>query len=333
MAFKNEGADFRSQSHFTNEMSRFVGDEVASFSNNETAAGAVDDMAEKAVRVSYEKTKSKHEDIKAHRKDIASQIKTQEKSLKEEKAEYVKAKQELQDKKDMLEAKMKSQGTSKEFKEEKAKIKEQERFLNDKASNIETKELKLNEKRAEKKDVKKKENKERKKQSAKLNVANMLKAKKGISNEVGGIGGVTGDAFEDGKSGLVGTFLQYINPFYYLKKLLAYLGSLLAPYVLIFATIAIVLVMIIALLFDALSPAIAVHDAIEKFVSNFTDDNTFVNTSLSEDKINEIIEKANCDETQEKVLRFALSKVGYPYSQDYRTSGNYYDCSSLAYYA
>lgn len=30
---------------------------------------------------------------------------------------------------------------------------------------------------------------------------------------------------------------------------------------------------------------------------------------------------------------FVLSKVGYPYSQDYRDTGNYYDCSSLAYYS
>ena len=30
---------------------------------------------------------------------------------------------------------------------------------------------------------------------------------------------------------------------------------------------------------------------------------------------------------------YALNKVGYPYSQDYRDSGNYYDCSSLAYYS
>ena len=28
-----------------------------------------------------------------------------------------------------------------------------------------------------------------------------------------------------------------------------------------------------------------------------------------------------------------MSKVGYPYSQAYRDSGDYYDCSSLAYYA
>ena len=39
------------------------------------------------------------------------------------------------------------------------------------------------------------------------------------------------------------------------------------------------------------------------------------------------------DERQRKVCSFALSKVGYPYSQAYRDSGDYYDCSSLAFYA
>ena len=34
-----------------------------------------------------------------------------------------------------------------------------------------------------------------------------------------------------------------------------------------------------------------------------------------------------------KVVEYALSKVGYSYSQDLRDSGNYFDCSSLAYYA
>ena len=32
------------------------------------------------------------------------------------------------------------------------------------------------------------------------------------------------------------------------------------------------------------------------------------------------------------MIRYALSKVGYPYSQADRTSGSAYDCSSLAYY-
>lgn len=39
------------------------------------------------------------------------------------------------------------------------------------------------------------------------------------------------------------------------------------------------------------------------------------------------------DETQKTVVSFALSKVGYPYSQEKRDSGQAYDCSSLAYYA
>lgn len=39
------------------------------------------------------------------------------------------------------------------------------------------------------------------------------------------------------------------------------------------------------------------------------------------------------DANGKKVVEFVLSKVGYPYSQDHRDSGDYYDCSSLAYYA
>lgn len=39
------------------------------------------------------------------------------------------------------------------------------------------------------------------------------------------------------------------------------------------------------------------------------------------------------DERGKKVLEFALSKVGYPYSQPLRDSGTHFDCSSLAFYA
>lgn len=39
------------------------------------------------------------------------------------------------------------------------------------------------------------------------------------------------------------------------------------------------------------------------------------------------------DVNGKKVVEYVLSKVGYLYSQAYRDSGNYYDCSSLAYYA
>lgn len=39
------------------------------------------------------------------------------------------------------------------------------------------------------------------------------------------------------------------------------------------------------------------------------------------------------DANGKKVVAFALSKVGYPYSQALRDSGTHFDCSSLAYYA
>ena len=46
-----------------------------------------------------------------------------------------------------------------------------------------------------------------------------------------------------------------------------------------------------------------------------------------------ILLASGADETQKQVLSFALSKVGYPYSQPRRTSGTAFDCSSLAFYA
>lgn len=55
-------------------------------------------------------------------------------------------------------------------------------------------------------------------------------------------------------------------------------------------------------------------------------------SSLTHAEIDEIVSSIT-DPTQKATVSFALSKVGYPYSQDYRDTGNYYDCSSLAYYS
>ena len=53
---------------------------------------------------------------------------------------------------------------------------------------------------------------------------------------------------------------------------------------------------------------------------------------ISSEQYQAIIDSVS-GENGKKVVAFALSKVGYPYSQAYRDSGDYYDCSSLAYYA
>ena len=54
--------------------------------------------------------------------------------------------------------------------------------------------------------------------------------------------------------------------------------------------------------------------------------------TISPDQYQSIVDAVS-DANGKKVVEYALSKVGYPYSQDLRDSGNYFDCSSLAYYA
>ena len=55
-------------------------------------------------------------------------------------------------------------------------------------------------------------------------------------------------------------------------------------------------------------------------------------SSLSQSEIDAITEKI-ADGKARTAVTFALSKVGYPYSQPLRNSGTHFDCSSLAYYA
>lgn len=65
-----------------------------------------------------------------------------------------------------------------------------------------------------------------------------------------------------------------------------------------------------------------------------TDDGTYDpgKCSLTEAEIEAILSSIT-DPVQRQVCSYVLHRVGYPYSQEYRDSGNYYDCSSLAFYA
>ncbi len=55
-------------------------------------------------------------------------------------------------------------------------------------------------------------------------------------------------------------------------------------------------------------------------------------SALTEEEINSILSGIT-DSTQRTVCSYALHRVGYPYSQALRDSGEYYDCSSLAFYS
>ena len=54
--------------------------------------------------------------------------------------------------------------------------------------------------------------------------------------------------------------------------------------------------------------------------------------TISREQYQAIVDSIS-DANGRAVVEFVLSRVGYPYSQEYRDSGEYYDCSSLAYYA
>lgn len=55
-------------------------------------------------------------------------------------------------------------------------------------------------------------------------------------------------------------------------------------------------------------------------------------SSMTEEEINTVLSKIT-DSRLKTVCSYALHRVGYSYSQELRDSGNYYDCSSLAYYS
>lgn len=55
-------------------------------------------------------------------------------------------------------------------------------------------------------------------------------------------------------------------------------------------------------------------------------------SSMTEEEINAVLSKIT-DSRLKTVCSYALHRVDYPYSQELRDSGNYYDCSSLAYYS
>ena len=181
--------------------------------------------------------------------------------------------------------------------------------------------------------IKKEKKKEQKRAASKTAVATMLQAKKELSNELVN-DKATGDAMKDGVRGLLKSAVDLLNPMRILKSLGAKLGLLIAPYVAVFLSMASVLLIVILLVFSVLQPLSNVTDGIGNFLSGLRVENSALrNTTLTQEEIEAILLASGADETQKQVLSFALSKVGYPYSQPRRTSGTAFDCSSLAFYA
>lgn len=307
MEFNASGVVFAKKNNFADSMRQFISEEAAIFSpeKEEAASASMDRTAEKIVRFSADKSKVKVKE----QKRILDSIKGD--NTKSETGHVAEGKTEI-----------------------KAVSSKMDKFTDERSgSDVKASQSKPKEVSSSERSAKKAKSKETKATATKTAVANLFKAKADMSNDLVSEK-VTGDALRDGNSGLVKTFTTVINPMTYVKKWLAKLAALIAPYILIFTSIAAVVFIIIALLFSVLQPIAEVGEALSGFVAMFTGDGGGLrNTSFSDGEIDEIVAASGADETQEKVIRYALSKVGYPYSQDYRTSGKAYDCSSLAYYS
>lgn len=338
MEFKTNSTTFQKNGRFADDMKRFAVDEAARFTTdrNEAASASMDEMAEHAVRLSVEKNKQKAEE----KKQVLKEIREKKKELEAESSINPSKEKVSVSSYSSTDSGNSPKSGSKGVENQKNKVDkasekdffggENAGFSSDTKFDRDTKTRELDKKQ---KQAKKEKAKEQKKAAAKSSIATMLRAKKDMSNDLVS-DRATGDAMRDGISGLMKTFVDLMNPMRFVKSLMAKLGVVLAPYTAIFMVVATIVMIIVMFLFSVLQPIAEVGDAINNFLSVFrVESETFRNTSLSADEIDAVVEDSGADETQEKVIRYALSKVGYPYSQPKRTSGSAYDCSSLAYYS
>lgn len=313
--FKSSSTKFQDKNCFVDDMKRFVCDEAARFTtdSNEAASASIDEFAERGVRFSIEKNKR-----------AISKQKQIIKELDGKKQEVLKTD---------IESIHPSEGdvpgvdssSSHSYLGEKD-LKESRESSSHQASEKEK------DHDSKKETAKKEKSKEAKKAGAKVAVANFLKAKAELSNDLVG-NKVTGDALQDGNTGMIKLLSTALNPMTYMKKLIAYIGAAIAPYILAFMAIAAVVMIIVMFIFSILQPLQEIGNAISNFLSMFTATETFVNDTMSQTEIDEILAGITADDTQKAVVSYALSKVGCDYDQSNRTSGTSFDCSSLAYYA
>ncbi len=312
--FKSSNAVFKDKNCFVDDMKRFVCDEAARFttSGNEAASASIDEAFERGVRFSVEKNKRA---IKAQ-KQVIKELNTEKKELLKTDIESIHPSEGEGGSTDSSSSSNTSEKDSKEKKESSSNQR------SEKEKEIDSK----------KEAAKKEKSKEAKKAGAKVAVANLLKAKAEMSNDLSGEK-VTGDAMKDGNTGMMKILTYYLNPMTYMRKLVAYLGAVIAPYILAFMAIAAVVMIIVMFIFSILQPLQEIGNAITNFLSMFTATEEYVDEGMSQTKIDEILAGISADDTQKAAVSYALSKVGCDYDPYDRMSGTSFDCSSLAYYA
>ena len=198
----------------------------------------------------------------------------------------------------------------------------------------ESKEEKKQKIKLEKKRLKKEISKDKKAAASKTAVANMLKARKEMAKEIEGEA-ITGDAMRDGSSGMLKIMLREVNPWTHMKRKIAKMLASAAPTMMVVVAVVLAITLVLGLLFQVSAAFSNLAGSVDDYLSNILEVNTTerTNVPLTDEEISTIVSAANLADGKKKAIKFALSKVGYPYSQTQRCSGNAFDCSSLCYYS
>lgn len=186
--------------------------------------------------------------------------------------------------------------------------------------------------KSEKKEAKKQEKKAKKKMAAVAAVQNMLRAKKKLQNDVGNFEQVSSDDLIAAANpfllqALIESVKKAVMDF--VKRILAQIGSALMPMFIIIFGVGMMFVVILMTL------EIYSNSATEGLSYGEGDGYTY--DYLEDYEIDEIIEnlyeKYDMTPEKEELIRYALTKVGCDYDQDYHSSltVNIFDCSSLVY--
>lgn len=314
MGFKEEGAKFTSDVKFKDYALNFAAGEASRFSkgDGEDASARVDLTLSQVASLSANKHKAKAKEMKKFLK------------LKQKEAFIDDKKDKGSEEKPKCDETPKDESASQTAGEGTKEIPAKSEGAGTKSDSG---------KDASKEPTKKTVSKEKRAAANKTAVAKMLRAKGMIGNELGS-DKATGDAFKDGNTGVVRVVTEILNPATYLKGLFAKIAGLIAPHVMVVLMFLIVFMILISLVVGMFTSINSVSTTVTGFVSRFSGRGRILSEeSLTDEEIDEIVEDSGATGRQEDVLRFALSRVGYPYSQANRASGYAYDCSSLAYYS
>jgi cell wall-associated NlpC family hydrolase len=224
-------------------------------------------------------------------------------------------------------------------------------------SKFETRNLTRQEKLEQSKSVnaasKKSEKREVRKAASLAAASKFLETKKYMQNEIGDMSGeVSGDLLKDGSQGIfqaitdsvknvanrmaksavraIGNAIKNATATL-IKWVISMLPSLIPPVGILLA-----IIIVINVIFSIIA-AIFGGDSGDDYTLSVTGDG-YMYTSLSNEDIDSIIDAlydnyADMSATQEAAIRYALSKVGCEYNQDYHASltEDIFDCSSLTY--